>query len=71
MPADVTRRPWLALQVTLATQVLASLVMSAAPVLAPAVAPQLGVAPERVGVFMGNSRSDTGDDYRPQNGREV
>jgi hypothetical protein len=24
-----------------------------------------------LGVFMGNSRSDTGDDYRPQNGREV
>jgi MFS family permease len=46
-------RPWLALQATLAVQMLATFVLSAAPVLAPAVAPQLGLAPERIGVFMG------------------
>ena len=45
-------RPWLALQAMLAVQVLASLVMSTAAVLAPAVAPALGLAPERVGLFV-------------------
>lgn len=35
----------------LAVQVLASMVLSAAAVLSPAVAPTLGLAPERVGVF--------------------
>lgn len=47
------RRPWLALQVTLAVQIVASLVLSAAPVLAPAVLPALGIAPERIGLFIG------------------
>ena len=47
------RRPWLALQVTLAAQVMASFVMSVAPILAPAVAPALGLAPEQVGFFVG------------------
>ncbi|TFZ04409.1 MFS transporter [Ramlibacter rhizophilus] len=47
------RRPWLGLQATLATQVLATFSLSVAPVLAPAVAPQLGLAPERVGLFTG------------------
>lgn len=51
----VPARPWLALETTLAVQTLASIVLSAAPVLAPAVAPQLGLAPERVGVFMGTA----------------
>lgn len=51
--SDVTphRRPWLALQVTLAAQVMASFVMSVAPILAPAVAPALGLAPGQVGFF--------------------
>jgi predicted MFS family arabinose efflux permease len=53
--SDVTpqRRPWLALQATLAAQVMASFVMSVAPILAPAVAPALGLAPEQVGFFVG------------------
>jgi len=51
--SDLPRRPWLALQTTLAAQALASGLLSAAPVLAPAVAPQLGVAPEHVGFFVG------------------
>jgi len=46
-------RPWLALRSTLAVQTFASLALSAAPVLAPAVAPALGIAPERVGLFIG------------------
>jgi MFS family permease len=53
MTVAATRRPWLALQVTLAAQMMASLVLSIAPVLAPAVAPALGLAPERVGLFIG------------------
>lgn len=44
-------RPWLALSGTLLVQTLASLAMTAASVLAPAVAPTLGLAPERVGLF--------------------
>ncbi|TFZ02693.1 MFS transporter [Ramlibacter henchirensis] len=47
--------PWLALQVTLAAQMLSTVVLSAAPVLAPAVAPALGLAPERVGLFTGTA----------------
>lgn len=46
-------RPLLALFVTLGVQMLASLVLSAPSVLAPAVAPRLGFAPERVGLFVG------------------
>ncbi len=46
-------RPLLALSVTLGVQMLASLVLSAPSVLAPAVAPQLGFPPERVGLFVG------------------
>lgn len=54
LPAAASlRRPWLALQATLAVQIAASLALSAAPVLAPAVAPGLGFAPERVGLFIG------------------
>lgn len=52
MSDAASRRPWLALQAMLAVQVLASLVMSTAAVLAPAVAPTLGLAPERVGLFV-------------------
>lgn len=52
MSEATSRRPWLALQAMLAVQVLASLVMSTAAVLAPAVAPALGLAPERVGLFV-------------------
>lgn len=46
-------RPLLALFVTLGVQTLASMLSSAPSVLAPAVAPQLGFAPERVGAFVG------------------
>jgi MFS family permease len=49
----LAQRPWLALQCTLAVQMFASFVLSAAPVLAPAVGPGLGIAPERVGLFVG------------------
>ncbi|HEY0877160.1 MAG TPA: MFS transporter, partial [Zeimonas sp.] len=53
-PAPARRtRPLLALFVTLGVQMLASLVLSAPSVLAPVVAPQLGFAPERVGLFVG------------------
>lgn len=52
MSALPARRPWLALQAMLAVQVLASLVMSTAAVLAPVVAPTLGLAPEQVGLFV-------------------
>lgn len=51
----MSERPWLALQVTLFAQTLASFVMAIAPVLAPAVAPQLGIATERVGLFNGTA----------------
>lgn len=44
--------PWLALRAMLAVQVLASLVMSSAAVLSPAVAPQLGIPAERLGWFV-------------------
>lgn len=44
--------PWLALVAMLAVQVLASLVMSSAAVLSPAVAPQLGIPAERLGWFV-------------------
>lgn len=43
--------PWLALAVTLLVQVLVTLALSSASVLAPAVAPTLGVAPERIGLY--------------------
>lgn len=48
-------RPWLALQAMLTVQVLASMTLSAASVLSPAVAPSLGMAPERVGLFVATS----------------
>jgi len=51
-PGAASSHPWVALQSTLAMQLLASMVLGSAPVLAPAVAPALGLAPERVGVFM-------------------
>lgn len=44
-------RPGLALAATLAVQTWATLTLVAASVLAPAVAPQLGLAPERVGLY--------------------
>lgn len=53
--ADLHRSPgrdaWMALAAMLLVQTLASLTMVAASVLAPAVAPGLGLAPERVGVY--------------------
>ncbi|HYF18060.1 MAG TPA: MFS transporter [Ramlibacter sp.] len=52
-PAALVPRPWLALFSMLAVQVLATLALGAAPVMAPAVGPQLGIAPERVGLFTG------------------
>jgi MFS family permease len=52
-PSARRTRPLLALFVTLGVQMLASLVLSAPSVLAPVVAPQLGFAPERVGLFVG------------------
>ena len=45
--------PWLALSVTLTVQVLVTLALASASVLAPAVAPTLGVAPERIGLYAG------------------
>jgi MFS family permease len=48
-------RPWLALQATLAVQMLATMTLSSAAVMAPAVAPQLGLPPERVGLFTGTA----------------
>ena len=50
--ADAGTHPWLALRAMLAVQVLASLVMSSAAVLSPAVAPQLGIPAERLGWFV-------------------
>lgn len=47
--------PWLALRAMLAVQVLASMVLSTAAVLSPAVAPSLDLPPERVGVFVAMS----------------
>ncbi|MEZ5661871.1 MAG: MFS transporter [Burkholderiaceae bacterium] len=47
------RRPWLALGLTLTTQTLAAVSQGVPTVLAPVVAPQLGLAPERIGVFVG------------------
>lgn len=46
-------RPGLALGATLLVQILASLVLAAPAVLAPVVAPMLGIAPTRVGLFVG------------------
>ena len=43
--------PWQALSAMLLVQVLVALANAAAPVLAPAVAPQLGLAPERIGLY--------------------
>ncbi len=48
-------RPWLALVTTMAVQILSSLTLASVSVLAPAVAPQLGLAPEQVGLFVGLS----------------
>src|SRR5690606_17588081 len=48
-----TRRPGLALSATLAVQTLASLVLCAPAVLAPAVAPTLGYTADRVGLLVG------------------
>lgn len=44
-------RPWLALAAMLLVQVVVSLTLVAASVLAPAVAPTLGLAPERIGLY--------------------
>jgi MFS family permease len=44
--------PWLALGAMLAVQMLATTALIAASVLAPVVAPQLGIAPERLGTFV-------------------
>ncbi|MDP3085091.1 MAG: MFS transporter, partial [Rubrivivax sp.] len=44
-------RPWPALLAVLAVQTLVTLAIAAAAVLAPAVAPTLGLAPERVGLY--------------------
>ncbi len=49
----MTPRPGAALGSTLLVQMLASLVLTAPSVLAPAVAPTLGFGPERVGMFVG------------------
>jgi MFS family permease len=54
LPPDApAQRPWLALSGTMAVQLLASLCLSAAAVMAPVVAPSLGIAPSAVGVFVG------------------
>src|SRR5947199_10210951 len=44
-------RPWLALLVTFVAQLVVGFVAAIAPVVAPSVAPQVGVSPERVGLF--------------------
>lgn len=46
-------RPGLALAVTLAAQMLASMLLAVPSVIAPAVAPTLGLGAERVGLFVG------------------
>ena len=51
----MTARPWLALQLTLVAQILATFVLAMAPVLAPAVAPQLGLRSDLVGLFTGTA----------------
>jgi MFS family permease len=53
MPSPVPSHPWLALSATLAVQVLVTMALVSASVLAPAVAPTLGVAPERIGLYAG------------------
>ena len=54
MPApESTTRPALALVVTLLAQMAGSLCLSMPSVLAPAVAPTLGFAADRVGLFIG------------------
>lgn len=53
MPAPT--RPWLALVTTMAVQILASLALASAVVLAPEVAPQLGLHPDQVGLFVGTA----------------
>jgi MFS family permease len=47
--------PWLALAATLSVQVLVTLALASASVLAPAVAPALGVAPESIGIYAGTA----------------
>jgi len=49
----MTPRPGHALLAMLAVQVLASMTLTSASVLAPVVAPSLGLAPERIGWFVG------------------
>ena len=53
MTNEPTTRAWVALAATLAIQVYVALAATAAPVLAPVVAPAFGVGPELVGVFVG------------------
>ncbi len=53
MPTPEATRPGLALAVTLLAQVVGSLCLSVPSVLAPAVAPSLGYAADRVGLFIG------------------
>ena len=53
MPAPEATRPGLALAVTLLVQLTGSLCLSVPSVLAPAVAPTLGYAADRVGLFIG------------------
>ena len=50
---DPASHPWMALSATLAVQVLASMALSAAGVLGPAVAPGLGLRPDQVGLYAG------------------
>lgn len=48
-----SQRPWLALVTSMAVQILASLALVSAGVLAPVVAPQIGLHPDQVGLFVG------------------
>jgi len=48
---NASTHPWQALSAMLLVQVLVALASAAAPVLAPAVAPELGLAPERIGLY--------------------
>lgn len=48
-------RPWLALVTTMAVQILATMALTSAGVLAPAVAPGLGLSESLVGLFVGTA----------------
>jgi MFS family permease len=50
--AALTTRPWLALSLTTTAQIMASIAMTTPSVLAPIAAPELGFAPQSIGVLV-------------------